>query len=958
MSFEELLVLIPSHSLEDFPQEQGEEEAASLLNAFAVLWHPQLLATSKVLPSWSRADSPPETAKKRLVIVPKMCESWIPAGWADRLVMDGSVVLRNLSDREAMLREALAVLTPVESLSAELAADFMALGFCHLQLELLSRKMRNYANLDEELLKREAITAAEAAVAGEEDLARSKLRLCFEKLTEAREKFYPVDCYLIDICLLIPRLADQNLVNSLLTLKPMNVLASVKDLEQIAAEHPEIQSALREAWHRGSLDIISGEYAEPPTALWPLGSILWHFERGRAGLEKLFQKHSVSWGRRRYGMFAQLPQLLKRGGFIGGMHVVLDDGIYPDTEQSKFRWEGSDGTVIDAVSRIPLAADSTTSYLRFADRMSESMDHDQVAAVFFARWPESKSPFFEDLRRMHTYAPVLGRWVTLADFFANTDSSTRLSTYKPKEYLAPYMIQSVAREEQQPVSRFVDQFARRQTLETGLWLSGLNLALRGKSPQSSPLEEKLETLDEPPAAEAVAQIEADLTKFVTEAGKQLATVIMHGSGTQPGYLIINPLAFRRVVAVDLPDRTHPPQLTGENSHLQWDGNRHCMTVDVAGSGFLWVPAGTNAATNASPVKMAEDYLLRNDFFEVHLSPETGGIRQVSKYDRSPNRISQQLTYRYARERTITVGQGDQAEDIKSYYAEMRGTGMRILSSGPAVGEIETQGEIVDQKSGQSLASFKQVVRVWRARPFVELEIELTPQKLPDAEPWHNYYTSRFAWYDETASLTRSVLMGAHEASGDRLEAPHYFEIATETQRTTILPMGLPFHRKTGPRMVDTILITQRETARKFKIVIAIDQNYPMQAALDAFTPAVVIPTSEGPPRGSTQGWFFHVSSRSVQIVGLLPLLNPPPEPVGDWEPPAPAIPPSGAGCTVRLQETEGRPTRVKLRCFRTPTSARQRDFLGKTIADLTITEDSVSVDLTSHEIADIEVRFG
>ena len=36
-----------------------------------------------------------------------------------------------------------------------------------------------------------------------------------EKLTEAREKFYPVDCYLIDICLLIPRLADQNLVNTL-----------------------------------------------------------------------------------------------------------------------------------------------------------------------------------------------------------------------------------------------------------------------------------------------------------------------------------------------------------------------------------------------------------------------------------------------------------------------------------------------------------------------------------------------------------------------------------------------------------------------------------------------------------------------------------------------------------------------------------------------------------------------
>ena len=49
--------------------------------------------------------------------------------------------------------------------------------------------------------------------------------------------------------------------------------------------------------------------------------------------------------------------------------------------------------------------------------------------------------------------------------------------------------------------------------------------------------------------------------------------------------------------------------------------------------------------------------------------------------------------------------------------------------------------------------------------------------------------------------------------------------------------------------------------------------------------------------------------------------------------------------------------RVKVRCFRPPARARQRDFLGKTITELTIEGDAVLVDLTAYELADVEIRF-
>ena len=76
MSYEDIIILIPSHSLEDFPVELGEEDGASLLNSFAVAWHPALLAHAKVLPRWHRADDPPDSSQKRLgIFLPKSCES-------------------------------------------------------------------------------------------------------------------------------------------------------------------------------------------------------------------------------------------------------------------------------------------------------------------------------------------------------------------------------------------------------------------------------------------------------------------------------------------------------------------------------------------------------------------------------------------------------------------------------------------------------------------------------------------------------------------------------------------------------------------------------------------------------------------------------------------------------------------------------------------------------------------
>jgi alpha-mannosidase len=287
---------------------------------------------------------------------------------------------------------------------------------------------------------------------------------------------------------------------------------------------------------------------------------------------------------------------------------------------------------------------------------------------------------------------------------------------------------------------------------------------------------------------------------------------------------------------------------------------------------------------------------------------------------------------------------------------MRCTSIAITSTGPALGEIVTAGTLNDPQDGSVVAEFGQTVRVWRGRPVIELEIELRSVNMPDGDPWSNYFASRFAWNDSAATLTRSVLGGAHGLQFERFESPHFLEIATESQRLTILNGGLPFHRKTGPRMVDSLLIVAGETEREFRFGLAIDADYPMQAAMDYLVPPTVVESDGGPPVAGSSGWLFHLNAKNVQILQFRPARRSELSDAADVET---AIPEGGGlGFAVRLVETEGRQRPVRLECFRTPARATRQDLQGRMLGELPIVDDAVLIEVGAYEIVDVELRFG
>jgi len=1024
MSYQQVVVLIPCHSLEDFPTELGDKHSESLLNSFAVAFHPLLLAETELMPGWHRADEPTTDLDGSLIIVPTACDDQLPHGWVSRAREQGAIVVSGLHEREKMVEAALAGIetpdsdgpeaaaetsgesdaasaeesadphdvndpeqAPEPQVSAEIVADFQSLGMCWILMELLTRHMHHFNSYDEVFFEKTVVSAAKDALKDDPSSFEESMRACFELLLEARERFFPVDCYLLDLCLLAPDMAGEKLDGLLKEDAPVNYLLRALDAQEMARSHPETVQLMKEAWDAGRADIAGGDLQELPVPLIPLESAILDLQRGRAAFREIFQREPTTWGRRRYGLSPMLPQLLQKFGFHSGLHFLLDDGIYPDREQSRMRWEACDSSSIDAYSRIPLAADSATTWLKFPERMAESMESDNVAALALARWPETKCPFFEDLRRMQKYAPVLGRFVTFEEYFLQTDDHGGGWNHDSKEYLSPFFVQAVARREARPITRFRNHLQRVTRFEKAAWQSGMVDALMGRPVDEQAAATLLTNLEkagpdvyESGAEDAdavVSTAEEALVTYESEAARQLSRIIMHGADSQPGWLCINTLSFPRRVVVDLDtgsesEAGNAPAIAGPVKALQFDGARRQALVELPAAGYAWIPDG-DGADDPSKGLLAEDLRLQNEFFEVYVSDVTGGLQRLKGHGRSPNRLSQQLAFRFARELTLQKQKGDETIEEKTFYSEMRCQSVEVTCSGPSCGEIVTSGEIVDPSTQAVLSGFRQTFRVWRGRPFLELEIELVDiQKTPEGDPWGCYYGSRFAWNDGTAALSQSVCGAAQPVQMQRIETLDFIEIASDEARMTILPMGLPFHRKTGPRMIDSLLAAEGESERRFRFVVAIDQSYPMQAARDVLAPVVPIRTEAGPPSAGQTGWFYHIDTRCVQVSRVMGLMSEPltidsssDDPLEEEDSSAErrpveltqTEPPDGIGFALRLQETEGQYQGVNVEFFRAPSSARVRDFRGQTVVEIPIEGDGLRVDLSPFAIVDLEVRF-
>lgn len=932
--FTELLILLPCHSLEDFPTYHDGDDSQSLLANWSALWHPELIASAGAALDWRRIEDPPQDIAGRLIAVPTVCIQRLPTGYAQRVKESGGCLVRGKTNRQEIVDQALAFLgdrpNPV---SEDLAADFLALGYGYLQIALLTRQMRYSSNLDETYFKSTAVAAAKAAVEGNEALAREKLGACFSLLAEERDHYYPVDALVLDIKLMASSTIGSPLRDALAGDTPTNLLISGDLVAEMAAKEPASLERVRERLAAGNLSIIGGEATERRFPLLALDDIAAELRRGSEVYEQNLGERPTVYGRWKFGLGPQLPGLLNRLGFKGALHTSLEDGKVPDGTQLKIRWEGIDGQSIDAIARPPLDASKPQTFLTYATKLGESMDGDHVATVTLAHWPGQACCWLGDLQRISRYCSALGKFATVDQYFRDTAQPGHIDRFEADRYKSPYLKQSVIRRHDDPISTSV-RYWQEQSLQTATTtLDSLATLVSGDLAGNHAVSGPLVETDCTPESLATANLQ--LQQSADRCGIKLAGSATHGA---KGLLVINPHSFvrRENLSVNslaqLPGIEKPVYATGGTPAAGQ------VVVDVPPFGFVWIPSDSQSTRDTKQPLLAEENVLRNEFFEAQINPITGTLSSLHEYAKRGNRMSQQLALRLPGA-TQKPGDTYRDPDETAFYSIMAADEVKVTAATTALGEITCRGRLLDRE-GKKLAGFVQVYRVWRGSRVLEIEVELDPIEQPRADPWNSYYCVRFAWPDPAAEVFRTVHQTRVPAGGKQFEAPHYIDLVSIKNNSTILTGGLPFHRRHDDRMLDSLLFTRGERARKFKLGIGIDLKYPLTDAIALLTPPVVVPNSPRPHSGST-GWLAHLDARNVLVTSCEPLIE------------------QGAitGLQLKLQETEGRPAKANLRTFRALGKGQVVDYQGKTLRDCEADEGKLRVELTPHEWVWVTARF-
>jgi hypothetical protein len=270
---------------------------------------------------------------------------------------------------------------------------------------------------------------------------------------------------------------------------------------------------------------------------------------------------------------------------------------------------------------------------------------------------------------------------------------------------------------------------------------------------------------------------------------------------------------------------------------------------------------------------------------------------------------------------------------------MRATEVKATSTGPALGEVISEGAILGDRQ-EVLATFRQRFRAWLGRPVLDLRIEIYPEQPPEGYAWHAYYGARFAWRDERALLLRGVNGSGAVTSHTRPQTPDYLEIRQSRQNTVIFPGGLPFHQRHGARMLDVILRPPGETAHAFELALGLDRENPMLTALGLVTPVPCVPVAKGPPHIGASGWLFHLDSPNLLLTSIRPA-------------------PAGADAvTARLLECGFQSCQAELRCARDPRRAVLLDARGEIMREADVQGDSAVFEVSLHDLIQLKVEFG
>ena len=950
-TYSKLLIVLPCHSLEDFPTHHHGNDAANLLANWTALWHPALIASCGTMPDWQQADNPDlgltdsmsETDEATssgpiLALIPLVAEPVLDSELLTNLKMANAVVISGQSSRSEITELALAANQHASSLAervdSEIAKDFMALGYAFLQTQLMTRQLRYSSNLDEEYFSKAVVAAAHAATQSDQGETTKALTRCFDILLEEKNGYYPPEPELIDVVLTATTTLGSSFARQLDKSHPFNVLITGADTRRLFADRKENAAKLKDRIADDDVNIVGGPDEELPDNLVASETLVHQLQQGRITYQENFGVEPSVFMRRRFGLTPVTPGLLDQLNFAGAIHATLDDGQFPSGSGCNIRWTGEDDRWVLSIGNLPLAADDAGSFLALGVRLGESIDSAHIASPLFVHWPDATCESFKDLVRITNYSPLFGNFVVLNDYFDSIYDPGYSDQFLADEYRPPFLKQAVERNTPNPISKIISYWGRFYQLSACQALliqacarTGLDgpTATRFKQ-QINQLQSTIESdlnLDEPDDKETKRRIDEltrDLTRQLNQRltpGSSEATNSNQRSPTE----IINTTSFTRRV-----EFTGPPGSPGTLKD-----NPPVVVCDCSESGSHWVleipPMGSvRVAHNSlgkkdllkSDPKIGEGLILRNEFFELQVDENSGGIRGVQRYAERSNLFSQQISMR------IPGGKNSPNQPLtKARYTQMVADDIQLSSESRLAASIQSTGRLLDGEN--TVAEFKQTLRVARGKRTIDFSIELNPV-IEMSQSINHYLCSRLAWKSEASRVTANTQESGSEITSDWFHATNYFNIVQDKHRVTMLTGGIPYHRRSSRRMIDSLLVVGNEFRRRFEFSIGVNIPYAMAAAVGQLTQPIQCdaPIQTTYENQNTSNWLFHFDCKNILATWWEPIFD---NQTG-W-----------TGVQIRLRETEGRSGTLTVRCPRAIATGEQVNFNGDFYRSLDVAED-------------------
>jgi hypothetical protein len=884
-----------------------EELVAQILNGYLSLWHPNAIAKSIKPPKIISYQDTHEIDDQSLVCLVDLSNNE-SHGIINKKTFSACSEKMETVQKLSDLLKALHNET-IETQAPELDY-FFAVGFAYQMVNSLFEAMQHENLLSHESIWEECVQAANKYLQSDWEGAKENLRSACALIQSGREVLHSSSIHLLDFApiknlagLLIPNIETGN---------PVNIIASAKELSEL----PPLELEKITDWFNSEqVEICGGLFNDHPETVGPLTSRIWNLKKGRETLLNLVGKEVKVFAKTTQGLSADTPRVLHLAGFSKALLMPHGENNIPTFRGPVFSWSSSIGRQIETFCREPFSSSTNHTFFHLAFHLGKLLQQDSSPTLAFFKTTSNSSIFYNYLLKANSLAPIFGNWLTMSNY---------LHEVYPSEYPGPisqddFKTETLQLHPNAPISGQINHLKNRRTLDCASNIASILNVLGSNQPEALRQFANDWTETEAQTEQNPLTINQAPSELFQRAGALLAErILQRGEDGKNGILLLNPCSFTRRIGMETESTSGPQAAKGVLAANQ-SMDKSESIIEVPGLGYTWVPLAdtANPPKFSNKFKLADENSVRNEFFEAEIDRISGGLKAFRDLKTRANRLSQQL--------------------VANLGSTMKADTIRISSTGPLFGEIQSEGTITGTNQ-EVIAKFKQTIRAWLGRPMLELNIEINPTEPLRGDRWSNYIASRFAWPHDQVTMHRGHEGRVASTNNLRTESCDFIEWKWGPRKTFLFTKGLSYFEKQGDSKIDTLLITEGENQTHFSMGLSMDRDHPFQMAMALDSPIYIQKVSKGAPPTGPTGWFFHIDAPNLVLHQI-------------------SFKADESSAYLLLEETEGFATPCDIRCVKTPKRACFLDLQNNDQGDLSIRDDSVTIYPESNGLMLLKIDF-